>query len=300
MTTRDAAPRLGRGLAALFGDASPNLGGALPGGDTPARTTLPLKVLEPGPFQPRTAMHPARLDELTESIRQQGVLQPILARPHPAEGGRYQIIAGERRWRAAQAAGLQDIPVLVRELSDTEAMAASLVENLQRQDLDPIEEAEAYKRLLTEFGLTQEGLGAMVGKSRSHVANTIRLLQLSDAVRRHLRDGTLSAGHARALLLHPDPEGAARSVIARGLNVRQTEAMAHRGTRPADPAPARPAIDPAMAALERDLSARLGLRVQVAFDGASGTLRIGFGSLDQLEGVIALLTRDDGAAAPTA
>ena len=289
MTARDAGPRLGRGLAALFGDAPPDLGGALGAARSP-RASLPVEVLEPGPFQPRATMHPARLDELTASIRQQGVLQPILARPHPDRPGHYQIIAGERRWRASQAAGLADIPVLVRDLSDTEAMAASLVENLQRQDLDPIEEAEAYKRLLTEFGLTQEALGAMVGKSRSHVANTLRLLQLPGALRQHLREGTLSAGHARALLAHPAPEAAARAVIARGLNVRQTEAMTQRGTRPAEPPAARAQPDPAMTALERDLSARLGLRVQVAFDSGAGALRIGFTSLDQLEGVIALLT----------
>lgn len=173
MTIRDTSPRLGRGLAALFGDAPPGTGSVLA-----PRTTLPITALEPGPFQPRTTMDPARLADLTASIKQQGVLQPILARPHPTTPGHYQIIAGERRWQAAQAAGLHDIPVLVRQLSDTDAMAASLVENLQRQDLDPIEEATGYKRLMGEFGLTQDQLGDLVGKSRSHVANTVRLLQL--------------------------------------------------------------------------------------------------------------------------
>ena len=281
MKRPDAGPRLGRGLASLFGDA--------PVDDT-APATLSVALLEPGPFQPRTAMHPARLQELTDSIRQQGVLQPILARPHPGAPGHYQIIAGERRWRAAQAAGLHDIPVLVRPLTDTEAMAASLVENLQRQDLDPIEEAEAYRRLLGEFGMTQEGLGSLIGKSRVHVTNTLRLLGLPAPVRAHLRDGTLSAGHARALLQHPAPEAAARTVIARGLNVRQTEALSQRSARPAA-APPR-AVDPETAALERDLSARLGLRVQVAFDGAGGSVRIHYQTLDQLDGVIALLTRE--------
>lgn len=281
MKRPDAGPRLGRGLASLFGDAP---------ADDAAPATLSVALLEPGPFQPRTAMHPARLQELTDSIRQQGVLQPILARPHPGAPGHYQIIAGERRWRAAQAAGLHDIPVLVRALTDTEAMAASLVENLQRQDLDPIEEAEAYRRLLGEFGMTQEGLGSLIGKSRVHVTNTLRLLGLPAPIRAHLRDGTLSAGHARALLQHPAPEAAARTVIARGLNVRQTEALSQRSARPAA-APAR-AVDPETAALERDLSARLGLRVQVAFDGAGGSVRIHYQTLDQLDGVIALLTRE--------
>jgi len=278
---RPASQKLGRGLASLFGDA--------PLDDTPP-ATLSIALLEPGPFQPRTTMHPARLQELADSIRQQGVLQPILARPHPGTPGHYQIIAGERRWRAAQAAGLHDIPVLVRPLTDTEAMAASLVENLQRQDLDPIEEAEAYRRLLGEFGMTQEDLGGLIGKSRVHVTNTLRLLGLPAPVRAHLRDGTLSAGHARALLQHPAPEAAARTVIARGLNVRQTEALSQRPARPAAPAPH--AADPETAALERDLSARLGLRVQVAFDGAGGSVRIHYQTLDQLDGVIALLTRE--------
>ena len=200
MTTRDATPRLGRGLAALFGDVAPV------GSEFTSHATLPIDSLAPGPFQPRTEIDPLRLAELTESVRQQGILQPILVRPHPAQPCQYQIIAGERRWRAAQAAGLSDVPVLVRQLSDTDAMAASLVENLQRQDLDPIEEAQAYKRLLDEFGLTQEQLGGLVGKSRSHVANTIRLLQLPHGVQAHVHSGGLSAGHARALLVHPSPE----------------------------------------------------------------------------------------------
>jgi len=282
-----APPRLGRGLASLFGDTPPDAGL----GSGAPRATLPITVVEPGPFQPRTAMDPARLHELTESIRHQGVLQPILARPHPDQPGRYQIIAGERRWRAAQAAGLSDIPVLVRTLSDTDAMAASLVENLQRQDLDPIEEAEAYKRLIAEYGMTQDGLGGLIGKSRSHVANTLRLLQLPDLLRAHLRNGTLSPGHARALLTHPAPEAAARAVIARGLSVRQTEAMTQRVAHSPAPAVPHPPISAEMAALERDLSARLGLRVQVAFDGEAGSVRLHVKTLDQLEGVVSLLTR---------
>lgn len=279
-------PRLGRGLAALLGDASPNAR------DEPAtRTTLPIVLLEPGPFQPRTAIDPARLAELTNSVKQQGILQPLLARPHPTTPGHFQIIAGERRWRAAQAAGLHDVPVLIRSLGDTEAMTASLVENLQRQDLDPIEEAEGYKRLLEEFGLTQEQLGSMVGKSRSHVANTIRLLQLPAQVLGLLRSGGLSAGHARALLTHPDPEVAARTVMARGLNVRQTEVLAQRSVEPRPPPAARPAPDRETVALERDLADRLGLTVQLSTDGVAGHLRIHFKTLDQLESLVTLLMR---------
>ncbi|MDT7953337.1 MAG: ParB/RepB/Spo0J family partition protein [Acetobacteraceae bacterium] len=275
-----ASPRLGRGLAALLGEtASP----------VQPRTSLAVTALEPGPFQPRTAVDPERLADLTESIKAQGVLQPLLARPHPEKPGHYQIIAGERRWRASQAAGLHEVPVLIRQLSDTEAMAASLVENLQRQDLDPIEEAEGYKRLIGEFGLTQDGLGDLVGKSRSHVANTMRLLHLPSSVRDGLRAGTLSAGHARALLTHPDPAAAAKIVIARGLNVRQTEALVQRGA--ASPPQAK-AADPEVAALERELSARLGLKVQLTQEGRGGSIKIAYRNLDQLDAVLELLRRD--------
>ncbi len=272
-----ANPRLGRGLAALLGEAV-----AAPTGAD--RTSLPVTALEPGPFQPRTAIDPEALAELTASIRQQGVLQPILARPHPTDTGRFQIIAGERRWRASQAAGLHEIPVLVRALDDTEAMAAGLVENLQRQDLDPIEEAQGYRRLQDEYGLTQDSLGSLVGKSRSHVANTVRLLNLPEPVRVQVSGGALSAGHARALLLHPEPEAAARLVIARGLNVRQTEAMTAR--RPAAAA-AKPAEDVERVALERQLSGMLGLSVRIQSGaGAGGTMHIAFRTLDQLDGLI--------------
>jgi ParB family chromosome partitioning protein len=239
-------------------------------------------------------MQPESLAELADSIRRQGVLQPILVRPHPTTPGRYQIIAGERRWRASQSAGLHDIPVLLRELNDADAMAASLIENLQRQDLDAIEEAQGYRRLLEEFGLTQDQLGESVGKSRSHVANAMRLLNLPKSVQADVQRGALTAGHARALLAVPDPEAAARLVIARGLNVRQTEALAHprppRG--PSDATVRQRSSDPETAALERQLSERLGLRVQIAFDGTGGSVRILYRDLDQLDGLIAVLNRE--------
>ena len=274
---RTAAPRLGRGLAALLGEA------AQPPSAT--RTTLPVTALVPSPFQPRVTMDPAALADLTASIKQQGVLQPLLARPDPATPGAYQIIAGERRWRAAQAAGLHEVPVLVRSLSDSEAMAAALVENLQRQDLDAIEEAEGYRRLQDEFGLTQDHLGSLVGKSRSHVANTLRLLGLPAEIRTHVQQGTLSAGHARALLAHPDPGAAARLVIARGLNVRQTEALLTRT------APVRSIPDPEHLALERQLSTALGLDVRIQVAGAGGQVRVTYRTLDQLDALIDRLQR---------
>ena len=286
MTT---SPRLGRGLAALLGDApaAPAAGPAATG----AIQSLSIDSLEPGPFQPRTRKAPGAMADLVESVLARGILQPLLARRHPSETGRFQIIAGERRWRAAQQAGLHDVPVLVRDLTDSDSMAAALVENLQRQDLNAIEEAEGYKRLLDEFGLTQEQLGAAVGKSRSHIANCVRLLNLPESVRIQVQDGILSAGHARALLAHINPEEAARLVVEKGLNVRQTEQLAATKSTASGPAGGakQAARDPETDALERDLTERLGLKVQIAFDGHGGSVRIFYRSLDQLDGVIALL-----------
>jgi ParB family chromosome partitioning protein len=246
---------------------------------------LSIDAFDPGPYQPRGPTSLTALEELTESIRARGVLQPVLVRQSPATPGRFEIVAGERRWRAAQRAGLTVIPALVRDLSDLEAMAAGLVENLQRQDLNAIEEAEGYRRLTDEFGLTQEALATAVGKSRSHVANTLRLLNLPATVQAEVRNGALSAGHARALLSHKEPEKAALSVISRGLNVRQTEAL---GTERASP-PSPPPKDPETAALEHDLAERLGLRVDIGHTGPGGTIRIYYRSLDQLDGIVQML-----------
>ena len=280
-----SSPRLGKGLAALMGDTHQH---AEPAALHASARSLAIDSLEPGPFQPRSSFDTQSLAELVDSIRAQGVLQPLLARASPQKPGVYQIIAGERRWRAAQQAGLHEVPVLIRELSDADAMAASLVENLQRQDLNPIEEAEGFRRLQDEFGLTQEQLGTAVGKSRSHVANIMRLLQLPPSVRRDVQEGRLTSGHARALLAHPDPEQAARQVISRGLNVRQTEALA--ANRPAEPPSKDRPRDPETEALQRDLSDRLGLAVHISFDGKGGAVTLRYKSLDQLDGLIALLS----------
>ena len=283
--SKEPGPRLGRGLASLLGDA-PRPQSA----QGPAITTIPIEQLEPGPFQPRGDFDPAGMAELVDSIRARGILQPLLARPHPDSRDRFQIIAGERRWRAAQQAGLHAVPILIRTLTDAEAMAAALVENLQRQDLNAIEEAHGYQRLTEEFGLTQERLSEAVGKSRSHVANTLRLRQLPPTVQEEVRKGALTAGHARALLGHPDPVKAALTVISRGLNVRQTEALVpRRATKTAGGAPTRAAKDPETAALERDLTERLGLKIEITFDGKGGAVRIQYRSLDQLDGIVALL-----------
>jgi ParB family chromosome partitioning protein len=282
-TTRKPPPsRLGRGLSALIPDAPSSQDGA-------ALRTLPIEALEPGPFQPRGGMDKASLGELADSIREHGVLQPILARAKPGEDGRYQIIGGERRWRAAQAAQLHEVPVLVRDLGDREAMAVGLVENLQRQDLNAIEEAEGYRRLLDEFGLTQDALGQAVGKSRSHVANTLRLLTLPDTVRDLVANGVLTAGHARALVGSNDPGRLAAQIVARSLNVRQAEALAAAENRPRPAPSTAPTRDSDLVALERNLTERLGLRVAVKPQGRGGEVVIHYRDLDQLDGLIRLL-----------
>ncbi len=269
--------RLGMGLSALLGEASSPI--------AEAQRSLPIEALEPGPFQPRGPMEPEALAELADSIREHGVLQPILVRAKPGDPGAWQILAGERRWRAAQAARLHEVPVLVRDLDDRAAMAAGLVENLQREDLNPLEEAQGYRRLSEEFGLRPEALGQAIGRSRSHVANTLRLLNLPARVREMLSRGALSAGHARALLTADDPLRLAEQVITRGLNVRQTEALAAAAAR----APATCAADPETRALERSLSERLGLKVAVRYGGRGGRVTLSWRDLDQLDGIVRLL-----------
>lgn len=272
-----ASPRLGRGLAALLGDAArPTDPGAV------GIRQIPIDLLDPGPFQPRGAMDETALAELAGSIRTCGILQPLLVRPHPDAEGRFQIIAGERRWRAAGLAGLHEAPALVRPLPDNDAMAAALVENLQRQDLNPIEEAEGYNRLLEEFGMTQVALSEAVGKSRPHVTNMLRLLNLPGSVQDAVRSGAVSAGHARALLTHPEPEAALGMVLARDLSVRQTEALAARKPRP-EPVPRK---DPNLEALERGLTSELGLRVEITASGGGGTVRIHYQDLEQLDALL--------------
>jgi ParB family chromosome partitioning protein len=280
--------RLGRGLAALLGDAA-----APPSASATGVQTLPVDVLEPSPYQPRKAMDETALAELAESIRQRGILQPLLVRAHPSQPGQYQIIAGERRWRAAQRVPLHEVPVLLRSLTDTEAMAAGLVENLQREDLNPIEEAEGYQRLTRDFHMSQEALGEAVGKSRSHITNTLRVLKLPEPVLAHVRAGALTMGHARALLGLADPVRGARDVIEKGLSVRQTEDMVDAANRRQDSAatarkPARPE-DQDVEALALRLSERLGLKVKISFDGRKGAVTFAYQSLDQLDSLLALL-----------
>ncbi|POF62718.1 chromosome partitioning protein ParB [Novacetimonas maltaceti] len=293
---KDAArPRLGRGLAALLGDQVNMLNpapGLEPRKPMDSGSVLPVDVLEPGPFQPRQHMAPEALEELAESIRTRGILQPILVRPHPDRPNVFQIIAGERRWRAAQLATLHEVPVHIRALDDGDAMAAALVENLQRADLNAIEEAEGLQRLLDDYRLTQEELAGAIGKSRPHVANMVRLLQLPSPVRDAVREKELSAGHARALLAHPDPVAALKVVLKQGLNVRQTEALAKKTVAKRQVAAKQDEKNhenPEIGALERELTAKLGLKVHITFDGKGGTLRVDYRSLDQFDGLLKLL-----------
>ncbi len=282
MNARDQRPRLGRGLAALWGDTPAEDAGTVP----LAVQVLSTDVLEPNPFQPRGRVEPEKLDELAQSIRAHGILQALLVRPHPVKSGGYQIVAGERRWRAAQEIGLHEVPALVRELTDAEVIGAALVENLQREDLNGIEEADGYLRLMREFGLTQDSVALMVGKSRSHVANMLRLLNLPELVKQDVRRGALTAGHARALLGVADPQAVALDVIARGLSVRQTEALSASRVPRTSPS----LVDENVAhSVQQELTERLGLRVQITFDGKGGMIRIRYRSLDQLDGVITLL-----------
>jgi ParB family transcriptional regulator, chromosome partitioning protein len=273
---------LGRGLAALFGEGAgrPGEGGAV--------REVAIELIRPGAFQPRRRFDEAELEALAQSVREKGILQPLLVRPVEEEGAAFELIAGERRWRAAQRAGLHRVPVLVRALGDAEAMEIALIENLQREDLSALEEAEAYRRLMQEFDRTQANLADAVGKSRSHVANTLRLLGLPEAVRRRLEEGALSAGHARALLAAVDPTALAAEIIRRGLNVRMTERLVQRRTSRRQPS-AREARDADTAALERDLSSVLGLRVTIAAKPRGGALTLHYRDLDQLDRLLALL-----------
>src|SRR5215469_7699663 len=278
---------LGRGLSALLGDAEE-------APKAPPRS-LPTEALQPGRFQPRRHFDEESLQALAESVKAQGILQPILVRRNPDNPGGYEILAGERRWRAAQAAQLHEVPVIIRELGDREASEIALVENVQRQDLNPIEEAQGYRRLIEEFGHTQEALAEALGKSRSHIANTLRLLNLPEEIHAMIEDGRLTAGHARALITARDPMEIAQEILRMGLSVRQTEGYVRSQTTArhpkaeADAAPKRaPARDPNVAALEQELSLHLGLKVslEMAKGEPGGTLAIRYHTLDQLDAVL--------------
>jgi ParB family chromosome partitioning protein len=286
VSTSARRPPLGRGLAALFGEA-----GGSPSPGATARV-VPVEAIRPSAFQPRRHFTEDELEALAQSIREKGILQPLLVRPVADAAGDYELVAGERRWRAAQRAGLHEVPVTVREVADSEALEIALVENLQRENLTPLDEAEAYSRLTRDFGRNQGTIAEAVGKSRSHVANMMRLLGLPAPVRRQLEEGLLTAGHARALLAADDPAGLAGEVVRRGLNVRATELLVRR--RAGTPAPRTPRRhDADVAAIEQELSRRLGMRVALTMRGRGGTIGINFATLDQLDRIVDILRKSD-------
>lgn len=295
--------KLGRGLSALLGDYSgarnaienpaPAAAATAPSTDEPA-SAIAIDRIVPNPKQPRRTFVEADLEELAESIRTKGVIQPILVRPDPAQAEMFEIIAGERRWRAARRAGLTAIPAVVREMDDREMLEIAIIENVQRADLNAVEEAEAYKSLIDRFGRTQESVAQQVGKSREHVSNTMRLLQLPDDVREHVREGRLSAGHARALLKTSDPSGFAATVIAKGLSVRDTEALSKiaKSGGKVETKSAGDNKDVDTKALEMDLQRALGLDVDIRHvNGKGGEVRIKYAQLEQLDEICRLLSR---------
>jgi ParB family chromosome partitioning protein len=291
---------LGRGLSALLdegvvADAAAKDAAVRDAGKTAEATPpspgqeVPIELLRRNPDQPRQHFDETELEELADSIRQRGVLQPILVRPAPGAPGEYQIVAGERRWRASQRANLHTVPVIVKALDDAEVAEISIIENVQRADLNPLEEALGYKTLIDQFHRTQEEVAKVVGKHRSHVANALRLLALPEAVRDHLVGGRLSAGHAKAIAAAPDPVSLAQTIVKDGLSVRQAEELARRsGDKPVKPRQAGPAKAPAVKdsdtrALEQDLADILGLTVNIVDRDGVGEVRISYATLEQLD-----------------
>ncbi|WP_300377461.1 ParB/RepB/Spo0J family partition protein [Henriciella sp.] len=291
--------RLGRGLSALIGEVE---GASSSSQDTSEgqppvaeASTIPVANIKPNPQQPRRYFAEADLKELAESIRTKGVLQAILVRPDPKDEGKYQIIAGERRWRAAKQAGLKEIPATIRELDELELLEIGIIENVQRTDLNPIEEAEAYGALMKRFGRTQEGLAESVGKSRAHIANTIRLLNLSETSRTHLREGRITAGHARAALGAADPDAVVSMAVQKQMSVREVEKLVKnaRDEGSLDAIAKRVdagAKDVDTEALEADLARSLGLDVDIRHKSSGGELRIKYKDLEQLDDLCRRLT----------
>ncbi|MEJ8310685.1 ParB/RepB/Spo0J family partition protein [Agrobacterium larrymoorei] len=281
--------RLGRGLAALIGEMDQPLPVGEPQRAISPDRMVPIEFIARSPRNPRRYFDENELQDLAASIRQHGIVQPVVVRT--VEQNRFEIIAGERRWRAAQLAGFTEVPVIVRDVDDRTALELAIVENVQRSDLNPLEEALGYEQLIAEHGYTQNDLGEIIGKSRSHVANSLRLLKLPDPVRDMLSEGSLSAGHARALVSTSDPTTLAKTIVSKGLSVRDAERLAQNDIRSQlDPMQARkPEKDSDTVALERTLSDALGLDVSISHKGNGGQVRINYKTLEQLEGVCRLL-----------
>jgi ParB family chromosome partitioning protein len=283
-------PALGRGLSALIVDAPPHTPApAAPGRDHPFE--LDLDLLSPNPLQPRTTMNDVKLEELAQSIRTNGVIQPIVVR---RAGARYEIVAGERRWRAAQQAGLLKVPVAIRDVPDDKLLEVALIENIQRDDLNPIEEAQAYRRMRDDLHMQQDAIASAVGKDRATVANYLRLLRLPSDVRADLVNGALSMGHARAVLALDDEEAqrrVAKEAVSRGLSVRETEALVRREASPPAAPAAPPRVDPNTRAAEEQLKVALGTRVRISRKGKGGRVEIEFSSETELQRLYERLTQ---------
>ena len=283
-------PRLGRGLAALMGDAS--VASATPEAAGRGVRRVPIEYLRPNSRHPRRRFDDEQLDSLAASIREKGVIQPIIVRVVPNATNSFEIVAGERRWRAAQRAGLYDVPIVVIEANDREMLEIAIIENVQRADLNPIDEALGYEQLLSHFQYTQADLARVIGKSRSHVTNTLRLLNLSESTRKLVMDGALSAGHARALLALPDADAAARRAVADGLSVRDLERLAQESSGALETKSVRGKAsqkDPNIRSLERELSDELGLVVAIDHIGDGGRLTVTYKSLDQFDMILGRL-----------
>lgn len=294
MADDNSRKRLGRGLAALIGDLDAPADSVRADNDMRADRKVPIELVRANPANPRRFFNEDELSDLSQSIAEHGIVQPILVRPIregvDLGGARYEIIAGERRWRAAQKAGLHDVPVLIRDVEDRQALELAIIENVQRSDLNPIEEAQGYQQLIDEYDYSQADLGQVIGKSRSHVANTLRLMKLPEAVRMMVAGGELSAGHARALVTVDNPQVMAERIVRDGLSVRQVEALTQAGSseEKGGSAPAKKSAQRSAdtIALEKRLSDLLGLKVGVnANENGSGELRIRYGTVEQLDEV---------------
>jgi len=292
---------LGRGLSALMADVAPKVEEPTQNTEVPrSDRTVPIELVFPNPDQPRRTFDEDKLNELTESIKEKGIFQPLIVRQRPANEHQYEIVAGERRWRAAQRAKLHQVPVIVREFSDVEVLEIAIIENIQRADLNPVEEAAGYRQLMDRFGHTQEKLAEALGKSRSHIANLLRLLNLPEDVQGLLVSGQLSAGHARALITSDHPSELAKKIISGGLSVRETERLVKQAAQGNDDhakdkrSNRKPTLDKDSdtKALEGDLSAALGMRVSVdhKMGTESGSITVSYKSLDQLDDLCALLS----------
>ncbi len=283
--------RLGRGLAALIGDSGNEMDAVV---RARGQKRIPIEFLRANPRNPRTIFDEPELAELTDSIREKGVIQPILVRTVPGVADAYEIIAGERRWRAAQRAGLHDVPIVTIEADDRQALEIAIIENVQRSNLGALEEARGYERLASEFGYSQVDLAKVIGKSRPHVVNTLRLLKLPETTRERLSAGLITAGHARALLASRDPDGLASKIIAKGYSVREVERLVqiehHEDPSTTRPSDARKPKDADTRALERRLADRIGLAIEIKHRGDGGEVRLRYKSLEQLDRLVALLS----------